>query len=89
MPCTYALQDRTGRGQQILPQAVKEENWDNDPCTMTGADGKLLLLVGVEEDLLGSAQAVVRLVYEEMVPTGLDPSGIAKVGTLASMVVLS
>jgi hypothetical protein len=48
---------------------------------MTGADGKTLLVVGVEEELMEAAQAVLRLMYEEVVPEGLTALQLAKVGT--------
>jgi hypothetical protein len=46
---------------------------------MAAPDGKLLLVVGVEEDLLEAAQAVVRLMYEEVVPASAGPLQLAKV----------
>jgi hypothetical protein len=47
---------------------------------MTGADGKPMLVVGVEEDLLEAAQAVLKLMYEEVVPEGQTAVQLAKVG---------
>jgi hypothetical protein len=53
--------------------------WDSDPWTMTGADGKPLLMVGVEEGLHEAAAAVLRLMYEEVVPDGTPALQLAKV----------
>jgi hypothetical protein len=55
------------------------EGWVSDPWTMTGADGKPLLVVGVEDEMVDTAQAVVKLIYEEHVPEGLGPVQLAKV----------
>jgi hypothetical protein len=55
------------------------EDWDSDPWTTTGGDGKLLLVVGVEEEMVEAATAVVKLMYEEHIPEGLDPVQLAKV----------
>jgi hypothetical protein len=55
------------------------EAWDEDPWTMTGGDGKPLLVVGVEEGLHEAAAAVVRVMYEEVVPDGTPALQLAKV----------
>jgi hypothetical protein len=57
------------------------EDWDSDPWTTTGADGKPLLVAGVEEQLLEAAQQVIQLVYEGSMPSGLKPTQVAKVGS--------
>jgi hypothetical protein len=55
------------------------ENWNSHPWTMTGADGKPLLVVGVEEEMVEAAAAVVRVMYEEEVPDGTPALQLAKV----------
>jgi hypothetical protein len=55
------------------------DGWDNDPWTTSGADGKLLLVVSVEERLIPAAQAVIRLMYEEVVPASTGPLRLAEV----------
>jgi hypothetical protein len=56
------------------------DSWDGDPWTIAGADGKLLLVVSVEEKLRQAAQAVIRLMYEEVVPASAGPLRLAEVG---------
>jgi hypothetical protein len=57
------------------------EDWCQDPWTVCKADGKpQLLVVGVEEDLQEAAQAILKLMYEEVVPDGLVALQLAKVG---------
>jgi hypothetical protein len=56
------------------------EDWDSDPWTMTGADGKPLLVAGVEEPMWEAAQQVIQLMYEGVVPSELKPTQIAKAG---------
>jgi hypothetical protein len=56
------------------------EGWDLDPWTITRADGRPLLVVGVEEHLLEAAEDVIQLMYEGVVPTKLKPSQLAKAG---------
>jgi hypothetical protein len=55
------------------------EDWDSDPWTMAGEDGKPLLVVGLEEGLHEAAAAVVRVMYEEVVPDGTSALQLAKV----------
>jgi hypothetical protein len=55
------------------------DGWDNDPWTIAAADGKLLLVVGVEERLMQAAQAVIRLMYQEVVPASAGPLQLAEV----------
>jgi hypothetical protein len=55
---------------------------------MTGADGKPLLVVGVEEGLHEAAAAVVRVMYEEEVPDGTPALQIAKVCTEKALIFL-
>jgi hypothetical protein len=57
------------------------EDWSEDPWTMTGGDGKPLLVVGVEEGLHKAAAAVVRVMYEEVVPDGTPALQLAQVCT--------
>jgi hypothetical protein len=45
---------------------------------MTGDDGKPLLVVGVEEELVEAASAVVKLMYEGIAPSDLSPTQVAK-----------
>jgi hypothetical protein len=59
----------------------KRLEWDNDFWTMTGDVGKPLLVVGVEEGLHQAAAAVVRVMYEEVVPDGTPALQLAKVCT--------
>jgi hypothetical protein len=61
------------------------EAWDEDPWSMTGDDGKPLLVMGLEEDLHEAAAAVVRLMYEEVVPDGTPALQLAKVCTGACL----
>jgi hypothetical protein len=56
------------------------EDWDSDPWTMIGADGKPLLVVGVEEELVEAATAVVKLMYKGVAPCKLSPTQVAKAG---------
>jgi hypothetical protein len=56
------------------------EEWEGDPWTMRGADGKPeLLVVSMEDDLQEAAQAILKLMYEEAVPEGLTALQLAKV----------
>jgi hypothetical protein len=48
---------------------------------MTGGDGKPLVVVGVEEGLHEAAAAVVRVMYEEVVPDGTPALQLAQVCT--------
>jgi hypothetical protein len=57
------------------------EAWDADLWSLTGDDGKPLLVVGVEEGLHEAAAAVVRVMYEEVVPGGTPALQLAKVCT--------
>jgi hypothetical protein len=56
------------------------EGWEDDPWSMAGPDGNPMLVVGVEEELLEAAEAVLKLMYEEVVPDGLTAVQLAKVG---------
>jgi hypothetical protein len=58
------------------------EDWDDDPWTMIGADGKPLLVVGMEEDQQEAAAAVIQLMYEEVVPDGTPALQLARVGDM-------
>jgi hypothetical protein len=58
------------------------EDWDEDPWSMTGADGTPLLVVGVEEGLTEAAQAVIKLMYEDVVPDNVSAIQLAQVGSL-------
>jgi hypothetical protein len=64
------------------------DGWDDDPWTMTGADGKPLLVVGVREDQLQVAEALVRLMYEERVAYGTSALQLARVGVPNSLLEL-
>jgi hypothetical protein len=66
---------------------LEEEGWDTDPWTMMGPDGKPLLVVGVEEELLEAAQAVVRFMYEKVKPATAGPLQLAKVRRAADTMV--
>jgi hypothetical protein len=55
------------------------DGWDSDPWTTARADGKLLLVVSVEEWLMEAAQAVIRLLYQEVVPASTGPLRLAEV----------
>jgi hypothetical protein len=55
------------------------DSWDDDRWSLTAADGKPLLVAGVEEELHAAAQAVVRLMYEEVVPEGTAALQLAQV----------
>jgi hypothetical protein len=56
------------------------EDWDNDTWTMMGSDGKPVLVVGMEQHQHEAAAAVVRLMYEEVVPDGTPVLQLARVG---------
>jgi hypothetical protein len=56
------------------------EDWHDDPWTMTGADGKPLLVVGVEEELMEAAAGVLKLVYADRRPTRMSATQLAQVG---------
>jgi hypothetical protein len=61
------------------------EDWDSDPWSMMGADGQLVLVVGMEEDELKVAESVVKLMYESAVPYSRPAMELAQVGTPAQM----
>jgi hypothetical protein len=53
--------------------------WDEDPLNRTDADGRQVLVVLVEQGLLEAAYAVLRLMYEEVVPPEMGLLDVAKV----------
>jgi hypothetical protein len=59
---------------------MRFDGWDQDRWTMTGADGKPLLVLEVTDGLQEAAQAVIKLMYEEVVPEGASGLHLAKVG---------
>jgi hypothetical protein len=51
----------------------------DDPSTLKQPDGRLTLVVEVEEELTEAAHDVIKLMYHLAVPQGLTPRYLAKV----------
>jgi hypothetical protein len=55
------------------------EGWDDDPLAGKDTGGRRLLVVQLEEDLIEAGQALLKLMYEEVVPQEVGLMEIAKV----------
>jgi hypothetical protein len=59
--------------------------WEDDPHTLKGKDGRPVLVVAVEPELMQAAQAVIYLMYDGAVPAGLNGPELAQVSTQAGV----